>query len=920
MAENIVFTISADTQGLGATITLLEKIGQVDKKTAEQFRAATEEYKKSQNILTDTAAAQAKASNQFAGQAKGIDLLSDALKKLGIAIPKDSLNQFAEGVLLGLQDAMNDAGVATKGTVKTFEDLKRVVTGVGGKNLLGSTLDQAGNIAKTNNALQTLKQRVLEAKNEAQKLESQFGANAAQTIAAQKELAGLTHELDEFNKRTKAFNPENKFAAVSSAFQGIAGSVAIASGALTLFGADTKEAEELTKKLDAALKLTAGFSAITQLGGEFKNLGLALGLLQPQIAKTAAANVVLTETQIAAGVSANAAAAGTTAFSTALRISPLGIFLTVLTAAAAAYIILADSAKEASASTVALNEAKEKAIESSSQERAEITLLVKEYESANTSQKRRTEIISQLQSDYPAYFGSLKLEGESVYNVRAAYEKLTQALIIKAQMDAIIQKIAEVNTEQLISQNKSIDDQLTAFQRFLGLDDKLKKTLVDGKNKVAKKEVDDLTNAYLKLAEQLTAIGGDPSNKPEKEQKEKTPRIKAIRQAVEDEAKLIEKLRSEELARDIENLKVYIAARKTTINESADSQEEKEKQLSALQLAELKLRLLYYQQYGKDTGEVLNQIADYESRLQKSAADAEEKRLKDIENASKIQAADDEQRKKDELKAQEEFEKKRNEIILQAGLEIANGIFEITQASIANQIDELNKQQDLENELRDKAIQANQTAFDKRRITAREFRATEEKLNKEKVASEEAAQRRINDLKRKADIANRAQKLFEIAVATARNIAETPLLALFYGLLGAAQAGIVLATPLPKYAKGTLNLQGKNDEVPIIAHRGEAITPVKQSKEYNTTLAAIHNRSIPAFALNDFVKNFTVRDMPSYTSTSTSNFSINEDSLAEKIAKNMAWELRGSGDVRIKNWKQLADAMNSQSDERRNRA
>ena len=49
---DVIFNIVADTTQLESTISLLEKLGQVDKKTAEQFRAATEEYKKSAGIIS----------------------------------------------------------------------------------------------------------------------------------------------------------------------------------------------------------------------------------------------------------------------------------------------------------------------------------------------------------------------------------------------------------------------------------------------------------------------------------------------------------------------------------------------------------------------------------------------------------------------------------------------------------------------------------------------------------------------------------------------------------------------------------------------------------------------------------------------------------------------------------------------------
>lgn len=912
--NNIVFSISADTKGLESTIALLEKLGQVDKKTAEQFRSATEEYKKSTTVLTQAADTQNKASQQFSASAKGIELLTKALKDLGINIPKSQLQNFADGVLLGLQDAMQDVSVQTKGTTKSLSDLSNAIKTGTGKSFLSDTLDQAKNLAKTSQGLDNLKTRLQQARAEAQRLAIEFGNDSKQAVEAQKNVAGLQHELNEFNQRVKAFNPENKFVAIASAFQGIAGSVAIASGALTLFGVESERTEAITKKLDAALKLTAGLSALTQLGGEAKNLGLALGLLQPQIIKNTIATSALAASEEAAAVAGTQAAAGTTAFSTALRISPIGIFLTVLTAAAAAYLLLSDSASDASESQKKLNEATDKAIENSSKERVAVTLKVKEYENLNTSQERRREILTDLQDEYPAYFGNLNLESATIDQVREAYTKLTEALIIKAKMDSIISAIAEINTEQLKNQNKGVNEQLTAFQRFLGLDDTLKKALVDGKNKAAAKDVDTLTTAYIGLAEQLEKIGGGPSKQ---EEKKESPKLKVVKKEIQDEAKLRDELRKKELAQDLENLKIFVANRKNQINESNVSQEQKAKELSALELAELELRLLYNEQYGENVGDIQNQIADFHLKSKKQQVDNEQKYLDEQFKLweQETQAFIDKEEQKKEL--QKEFEKQRNEIILQAGIELVDGLFSIAQAGFENQIAELEKQAERETEIQDKKLAENQAAFDKREITAKQFRANEEKLNKEKVDSERRAQAQINDIKRKSDIANRLQKLFEIGIATNRNIVENPLLALFYGLLGATQAGIVLATPLPQYAKGTLNLQGKNDEVPIIAHRGEAITPVKQSKEYNKTLAAIHNRSVPAFALNDFVKNFTVKDMPSYSSTSTANYKTEID--YDKLGKVIAWEMRGSGDVRIKNYKQLADAMAAANDPRRNR-
>ncbi|MBK9526727.1 MAG: hypothetical protein IPO39_18940 [Bacteroidetes bacterium] len=50
-AENIVITFDTDTTSLESTIALMEKLGQVDKKTADEFRAASEKYKQSFSVL-----------------------------------------------------------------------------------------------------------------------------------------------------------------------------------------------------------------------------------------------------------------------------------------------------------------------------------------------------------------------------------------------------------------------------------------------------------------------------------------------------------------------------------------------------------------------------------------------------------------------------------------------------------------------------------------------------------------------------------------------------------------------------------------------------------------------------------------------------------------------------------------------------
>ena len=208
---------------------------------------------------------------------------------------------------------------------------------------------------------------------------------------------------------------------------------------------------------------------------------------------------------------------------------------------------------------------------------------------------------------------------------------------------------------------------------------------------------------------------------------------------------------------------------------------------------------------------------------------AQEAMVKNLEETNDETNKLNEEQRQLQLDLEEQFRQDKKALINQIEDEALQASFGLFQANIDAQLALLEEQTTQEQEVYDERIRLNQEQFDKRIITAKQFRAEEDKLNKEKVAAEKVAQTQINELRRKADIADRAEKVFQIAIATARNIVElTPLqapLIPFYIALGAVQTAAVLAQPLPKYAKGTLSLQGNNDEVPIIAHRGEAITP-----------------------------------------------------------------------------------------------
>jgi hypothetical protein len=137
------------------------------------------------------------------------------------------------------------------------------------------------------------------------------------------------------------------------------------------------------------------------------------------------------------------------------------------------------------------------------------------------------------------------------------------------------------------------------------------------------------------------------------------------------------------------------------------------------------------------------------------------------------------------------------------------------------------------------------------------------------LITEEEYNRKVAELNRKQAIADKLKALFDIALNTAvgitaalRAVPPNPALAALYATLGAIQAGVVAATPIPKFRKGgdvkVLNggrermgeLIGNSHErggILIEAEGGEHITRRAMAKKYRPLLHAINNDTVEQF-------------------------------------------------------------------------
>jgi hypothetical protein len=277
-----------------------------------------------------------------------------------------------------------------------------------------------------------------------------------------------------------------------------------------------------------------------------------------------------------------------------------------------------------------------------------------------------------------------------------------------------------------------------------------------------------------------------------------------------------------------------------------------------------------------------------------------EKEIDDLEKQWERETNVDIENEDKKKKRKEELAKQIRDIEFQIASESINGILDIYSSGLENQISLIQKLSEEKQSALDKDMEANQHARDTEMITEREFQAQNKKLLDQKTKNEIDARKKINEIKHKEDIANKIQKIFQIAIATAKNIVEEPALTPYWIALGGIQAAFVAAQPLPKYHKGRLASFSSEEEHAIV-RKDETILNPKTSKEYHPVLSAIHKGSVPAFALNDFVKNFRLYDFAGGRSLNMLD--------PDKFGSAIEWHTRGQNNAVTKRLEKIEKAI-----------
>jgi len=662
----------------------------------------------------------------------------------------------------------------------------------------------------------SLRTRLKEAKEEAVKAADKFGEFSAEANAARTKAGALADQMGDLNRQVNLLNPEAKAKAFSNLAQGVVGAFSVATGALQAFGIKNQEVEQIAMQLQGALNITQGIASLGALKEAYQDVKVVLGF-------TVVAQEAMTVANTAEAASATAAATATAGFGTALAATGIGAIVIAIGVLVGGMIALGNATES--------DEQKQKEFEdqlkNTNQELDNQRGLVTRLSDALRALLAQDVVNQKKAFDEASVNGKLKWEDLEKFEKR--YYDSAGAL---RDLDY---------SYQLENLNSELDLQQKSQQQREKDSAKRKQDLKEQEQEAAKllKQRDDLRK---QLQENTLSEITDPAE-----------RIKQARQFANenyaiDEQRLINEGANQE-ARD------KLAADHTALviklnNEEANANKAKNDKILAgedrLQKALLDLALaqetdpLKRAQIINDAKE--KEIDDKLALVEKGSKDEQallaDKERAEIEAAKRIGAAQVEVNKTtndaitEEDKKAAEDRKALQEAALQSAQFVGDTLFE----SSTNQ-------------------------------TNAELALLEEQKSK-KLISEKDYQQKVRQLRQKQAEDQKKQAIFNATVDLARAIIAaltiappaSAVAANFAAILGGANLAKIIATPIPKFQKGTLAVPGVDmgrDSVHAMLQPGEAVIPTATNRAYHPTIKAIYEKKISPSEINNFVMSRT---------------------------------------------------------------
>jgi hypothetical protein len=460
--------------------------------------------------------------------------LKDGIKEveqLGTAAKKDIdvFKSLSKEISLGMNDALKEAGVSSK--------------------QLADAVTKAG---KSGEGFKSLKVQIREARDEAQRLTQAFGDSSIEAKQAATKVATLTDELDDFNNRVKALNPEAKFKAFGQVAQGGIGALQGLTGAMQIFGSENEEVNKIIQKFQGFINVTQGIESIAGLSDSFKSLKVILGLTTVSQTALAAA----TEGEAAAATQAAIANKG---FALSLTATGIGAIVVAIGLLIGAWMAYANSQDEAT-------EAAERFAKSQKKFEDEFSKLFKKNK--DTEIERLEHIINLKEINGASDRELLQLEKEKALYQIAANNKALEN-----------NRIGKENRAELKADNVKLNYLVEEYNAKLALSPKLLKD--------TQKSTKDLAEEQRKFLEERNAGWIAEGNRLRSLEKQYNDEVALAQKKEKDLEELRDAQRQYELAQTTKQEEAKLAI----LRKAQDEYEASEQQKKDIQLANTELAL-----------------------------------------------------------------------------------------------------------------------------------------------------------------------------------------------------------------------------------------------------------------------------------------------------------------------------------------
>jgi hypothetical protein len=753
---------------------------------------------------------------------------------------------------------------------QTGSEFKKGITdelkaaGVSAKQF-GDALTKGATTATT--ATKSLRQQLQEAKQAAAEAGQRFGQSSQEFATAAKRAGELKAELGDLNQTLDALDPDAKGKAFNQLGQAAFGAFQIATGALQAFGVENEKVNKLAQQFQGLLNLTQGLSQLGQIGDALKNVSTVLGFTTTAQKAAQAATVATTVAMEGEAVAATTAATATKGLTAAVVTSPLVIFAAAAAAVAGAIYLVDEANEEAMESSIRL-------------------------------QKKFADLAA------AASTFDKKFEESQDKRVQSLQDQIDLAAAQGQSQDKLI-KLEIQKQQAIIESNRAA---IESGKGTIKADDERKKA-----NERA------IVAIQIKEAELTTFLRDEGIKRGEKAaeaEKKAREKVAAERKKAEADRLKAEKDEADRLAALRKQFDEELATQTKDIDEKANIQKLINAEKYFGKEKDLKLADIAAELQSVEAKIELNKVFGLETTTEQQKLYAQLALLRkeyDATNAAGNKTA---------LQSFLKDNEKILDAALQAYQTFSDALLNASAARTEKLIEEENEQferskQGTDQLLADKAI--SQQQYDDT------IKALEDQRAKETAK-----------LQREQAIKEKALALFNAAIAgslaVVKQLAATPLpaglpLVLLVAAQSAAQIAAIAAQPIPKFAKGTLSVQGGRDgqdSVHAMVMPGEAIIPTRTNRKYKEAVRAIYHESVPADELAQFV---TLNPQMRYALLMAAGEQFNESivnkptniSTAKMINTYITNSVQG-GSTTIRNGSAPVDLTGLRSDVRKNKA